>query len=290
MFSSCDVSLCLARWLILQLAQDTIWPRQMPNRPIPSENGRHVIKLLLNGAWRSVVIDHLLPRTKTTHVPLHATTHPATSPSNRSIGPPWLPLILKGYYTAHGGYSLTGSNPAPDVYNLTGWIPERIGLRDGFQREKEWRRVKEGWDKGNVIVTLGTGSRQNVSEGLIPYHAYAVLGEQPRAATCRKWLTGRYYGRIRWGASAQGVRSWDIQTSCGRTGSCPGYGRLESRRRRDDTVRYVSNGRNAWTDNTGLFARTWDQICADFETLSLNWNPALLPVTAKRHWFVPLIF
>jgi len=153
-----------------------IWPQSDAHRPVASENGKHVIKLLLNGAWRSVVIDHLLPRTRNSHLPLHATTHPAASPSGKSIGPAWVPLILKAYYKAHGGYSLAGSNPAPDVYNLTGWIPERIGLRDGFQREKEWRRVKQGWDHGNVIVTLGTGSRQNLSEGLIPYHAYAVLG------------------------------------------------------------------------------------------------------------------
>ena len=84
---------------------------------------------------------------------------------------------MKGYYRAHGGYSLAGSNPAPDVYNLTGWIPERIGLKDGFQREKEYKRIKAGWDQGDVIVTLGTGSPQNLSEGLIPFHAYAVLGE-----------------------------------------------------------------------------------------------------------------
>lgn len=32
---------------------------------------------------------------------------------------------------------------------------------------------------------------------------------------------------------------------------------------------------------------TWDQICSDFETLSLNWDPALFPNTATRHWTWP---
>lgn len=32
---------------------------------------------------------------------------------------------------------------------------------------------------------------------------------------------------------------------------------------------------------------TWDQVCSDFETLSLNWDPALFPNTATRHWTWP---
>lgn len=162
-----------------QLVQSAILPKSAGGSPSRSENGRHVVKLLLNGCWRSVLIDSLLPHSRSTGLPLHATSHPAVTPERplaSSVGPAWIPLLLKGYFKAHGGYSLRGSNPAPDVYTLTGWIPERIGLRDGFQREKEWRRVKEAWDGGNVIVTLGTGSRGSCGDGLVPYHAYAVLG------------------------------------------------------------------------------------------------------------------
>jgi len=31
---------------------------------------------------------------------------------------------------------------------------------------------------------------------------------------------------------------------------------------------------------------TWDQVCGDFEAISLNWDPALCPDTAIRHWYV----
>lgn len=55
------------------------------------------------------------------------------------------------------------------------WIPERIGLKEGFQREKEWKRMKEAWHQGNVMVSLGTGSK--VSEGLVKLHAYGVIRE-----------------------------------------------------------------------------------------------------------------
>ena len=33
---------------------------------------------------------------------------------------------------------------------------------------------------------------------------------------------------------------------------------------------------------------TWDQVCGDFEAISLNWDPALYPNTAIRHWYVIL--
>jgi hypothetical protein len=36
-----------------------------------------------------------------------------------------------------------------------------------------------------------------------------------------------------------------------------------------------------------MFTRTWDAICAEFETLNLNWNPANMPVATKRHWYSP---
>ena len=121
-----------------------------------------------------VTIDSLLPRSKTTQEPLYATAHRIDAASH-GPGPAWIPLLLKAYFKAYGGYSLRGSNPAPDIYSLTGWIPERIGLQEGFQREREWDRIFGAFRKGDVLVTLGSGGAKD--RGLVPYHAYAVLGE-----------------------------------------------------------------------------------------------------------------
>lgn len=160
----------------------------MSGRPRPSENAKHVVKLLLNGAWRGVVVDALLPQSASTGAPLHITTTThrhhnttptATTPTATTFAqttPAWLPLAVKGYFKALGGYSIPGSNPAPDVYAFTGWIPERLDLTTGFQREKEWARVHAAWLKGSVIVTLGTG-RDAEARGLVKHHAYGVVGE-----------------------------------------------------------------------------------------------------------------
>jgi calpain-7 len=87
-------------------------------------------------------------------------------------------LSTKAYYKALGGYDIPGSNPSPDIYAFTGWIPERISLREGFQREKEWKRVFEGWKRGEVLVTLGTGVKGGSIGGmrLVESHAYGVVG------------------------------------------------------------------------------------------------------------------
>lgn len=42
-----------------------------------------------------------------------------------------------------------------------------------------------------------------------------------------------------------------------------------------------------WTTNpSDTMTMSWDEVCSRFETLNLNWDPAMLPVTAVRHWYV----
>lgn len=157
----------------------------MSGRPTRSENAKHVVKLLLNGAWRSVVVDALLPRSTTSARPLHITARAVGGERNggggrgsdEHPGPAWIPIAVKGYFKALGGYSVPGSDPAPDVYAFTGWIPERLTLASGFQREKEWKRLHAAWGRGSVIVTLGSG--REAEPGLVPLHAYGVTGEFP---------------------------------------------------------------------------------------------------------------
>ncbi|KIR26024.1 calpain-like protease palB/RIM13 [Cryptococcus deuterogattii LA55] len=162
---------------------ENLYPQDAHGRPRRSENGKHVLKLLLNGAWRSVVLDSLLPFSKKDGTPLFTTCHPTPHILPTSVGSPWAPLALKGYFKVHGGYSLRGSNPSSDIYEFMEWIPERIRLKEGFQREKEWKKMKEAWHQGNVMVSLGTGSK--VSEGLVKLHAYGVirLGEEGHERT-----------------------------------------------------------------------------------------------------------
>nr|ODN98585.1 calpain-like protease palB/RIM13 [Cryptococcus depauperatus CBS 7855] len=152
---------------------NNLFPQDSRGFPRYSRNGKHILKLLLNGAWRRITFDSLLPYSKKNSAPLYTGFHSQQPDSTAYIRSPWIPLALKGYFKAHGGYSLMGSSPGSDIYEFTGWIPERLNLKDGFKREKEWYRMKEAWLQGDVMVSLGTG--EEVREGLVKRHAYGVV-------------------------------------------------------------------------------------------------------------------
>lgn len=50
--------------------------------------------------------------------------------------------------------------------------------------------------------------------------------------------------------------------------------------------RGVVNSLSRLTPVPHSFSMTWDEVCSKFATLNLNWNPALVPTTAERHWYV----
>ncbi|ORY29529.1 hypothetical protein BCR39DRAFT_531983 [Naematelia encephala] len=247
-----------------RLGQSALYPQAVTGQPKHSENGKHVVKLLLNGAWRQVVIDSLLPRATDTEQPLHATA--TTSPPSTSTScPAWLPLSIKAYFKTLGGYDIRGSNPAPDIYAFTGWIPERSSFKEGMQREKEWLRVYSGWQRGNVLVTLGTG--ETTSDRLIPLHAYGVLDMQVKDGE-------RILEVFDPGASKQ---------SLGQSGLAERMDQLslKSLVTDDSSPSYTSSGGNQ------TFHMTWDEVCTEFEALNVNWNPTTMPVLVKRYWSWP---
>ena len=68
-----------------------------------------------------------------------------------------------------------------DLNALTGWIPERVAIRnnsDEFNKDKEFKRIHERFHQGHCLITLATGEIPEVEAdraGLVPTHAYAML-------------------------------------------------------------------------------------------------------------------
>jgi calpain-7 len=91
-------------------------------KPVPSSNGKYIVRLNFNGCWRKVVIDDRLPVSKT-HRLLHVI-------DRRNLALLWPALLEKAYLKVRGGYDFPGSSSCSDLWTLTGWIPEQVFLQE----------------------------------------------------------------------------------------------------------------------------------------------------------------
>ena len=124
-----------------------------------------MIKMFINGVWRGVEIDDLMPVDEYGRL--------LTAYSNK--GKLWVSLIEKAYMKVHGGYEFNGSNSSRDLYTLTGWLPEKVNLKT-CDREKIFERIKNGYRTNDCLITIGTGLVENEDRvGLVQGHAYGVL-------------------------------------------------------------------------------------------------------------------
>ncbi|KZV85837.1 cysteine proteinase [Exidia glandulosa HHB12029] len=144
-----------------------------PQDDTQSTSGKYVYKMLLNGSWRRIVIDDMLPVNSSTGTLLCASTGPKHVL--------WPSLVEKAYMKTMGGYAFEGSNSCIDLHALIGWIPEPISLNSpSFRKEQTWQRILDGFLSGRCLVTLGTGKTTPSGSGsagiewLIASHDYAV--------------------------------------------------------------------------------------------------------------------
>ncbi|KAF9494200.1 cysteine proteinase [Pleurotus eryngii] len=139
--------------------------------------GRHDLKLFFN------VIDNTLPYHHRTGALLCMSTTPYTiddCDGTQSSGPVlWPSFLEKGYMKLMGGYDFPGSNSTIDIHALTGWIPEHIEIKSpGFEPERTWARIYNGFFSGRCMLTLGTGPTEYAywqGSELLGSHSYAVI-------------------------------------------------------------------------------------------------------------------
>ncbi|KAL1938518.1 hypothetical protein VTO73DRAFT_11541 [Trametes versicolor] len=149
----------------------------------------------------------------------------------------WPSLAEKAYMKLAGGYDFIGSDSSTDLHALAGWIPEHVDIRSsGFQPEKTWSRLAEGYHAGDCVLTLGTGERvpeAGTPVSLLPAHCYAVIGvrndEHRRLTIFDPW----------------------VQTH-------PGDGYQE-----------------VPPSDSRVFDISWDEACNLFDGVYLSWNPSL---------------
>lgn len=154
-----------------RLVTNLIYPQDKHGIPTWNPCGKYMIKFHVNGVFRKVIIDDLLP----------VDGYMGLLCSYSSLEDEfWVSLLEKAYLKLMGGYDFPGSNSSIDLNALTGWIPDRIDLdKNGtFDGLKTMKNLGDKFNSGHVLITVATGDlTEELSErcGLVQNHAYALL-------------------------------------------------------------------------------------------------------------------
>ncbi|KAJ2721085.1 cysteine protease [Coemansia sp. Benny D115] len=234
-----------------------VFPRDAAGAPTASASGRYVVRLFVNGLWRRVVIDDLLPVGSGGRLLCTHSTRGDAGPS----------LAEKAFLKVMGGYDFPGSNASTDLHVLTGWIPEHIFIGDaGFDADATWARLRDGVARGSVLATVATGEMGAAAAaalGLVPAHAYAVLDVR-EACGVRLLQVRNPWRALRWtGAySPTDAAAWTP----------------ELRR----ALSYDPDSEQR--DDRGLFWIDYASVCRRFDAVHLNWDPRAFAHAAARHF------
>ncbi|KAJ4365697.1 cysteine protease [Neocucurbitaria cava] len=251
-----------------QMLSNKLYPydKQL-GKPVPSSNGKYIVRLNFNGCWRKVAIDDRLPLSKT-HRLLHVI-------DRRNPALLWPALLEKAYLKIRGGYDFPGSNSCSDLWTLTGWVPEQVFLQEtDTVPDQLWNRIYNAFQYGDVLVTAGTGkmsSRQERELGLEGQHSYVVLDmketDRDRLLLVKNpWVEGRGW---------RGPRSSAI-SALGSTSSSDSKGTLDTYHKDSIPTQDRPHPTTFWI---GL-----QQVIQHFESLYLNWNPGLFRYRQDIHF------
>lgn len=240
-----------------KLVTTITFPKTRNGEPIYNPFGKYMIKFYINGVARKVIIDDQLPIGRNNELLCSHSTRRSEI---------WVSLLEKAYLKVMGGYDFPGSNSNIDLHTLTGWIPERRSIRDDdFNADLTFNMLLNRMVKGDVLVTMATGSLSTVDEnrtGLVPTHAYAVL--DLRCINNVKLLKLKNpWSHVRWRGnfSELDTRNWTAELK----------------------TALKFNPYDAKAFDNGIFWIDYDSVVRYFDVFYMNWNPELFTFTYCVH-------
>uniref|UniRef100_A0A336MHP3 CSON001666 protein n=1 Tax=Culicoides sonorensis TaxID=179676 RepID=A0A336MHP3_CULSO len=242
-----------------QILTSIIFPRNSKGQPVYNSSGKYSVKLHVNGIPRKVVIDDYLPVGRYNQL--------LCSYSNNKHEF-WVSLLEKAYMKVMGGYDFPGSNSNIDLHALTGWIPERISIRQNdaeFNKDAVYDRLKLGLEKGRCLITVATGELSDAESdrtGLVSTHAYAVL-DMKEVDDVQLILLKNPWSHLRWKGnySELDIVHWTP----------------EMQRALNYDPKLASNYDN------GIFWMDYASLLKFFDVFYINWNPELFQYTYCIH-------
>ncbi|XP_014242151.1 calpain-7-like isoform X2 [Cimex lectularius] len=242
-----------------RLITNIIFPRKKNRQPIYNPSGKYMVKLMINGVQRKVIIDDRLPVNKKNQL--------LSSFSTRK-GELWISLLEKAYMKVMGGYNFPGSNSNIDLHALTGWIPERILIQNEeevFNAEATFRMLSQRLKRGDLLLTVATPEMTQTEAdraGLVSLHAYAVLDIR-QIDGVKLFQLKNPWSHVRWKGnySELDATHWDANLC--------------------QTLDYDPT-KAAFFDN-GVFWIDYKSVLHFFDVFYLNWNPNLFSYTFCLH-------
>ncbi|KAK8750520.1 hypothetical protein OTU49_014879 [Cherax quadricarinatus] len=240
-----------------RLITDIIFPKNRSGDPVYNPCGKYMIKLHINGIPRKVIIDDRLP------VGHHGELLCSYSTNKNEF---WISLVEKSYLKVMGGYDFPGSNSNIDLYALTGWIPERVSIKDkDFNKEGTFRKIIDRFHHGDVLVTMATGEMSDGEAdraGLVPTHAYAML-DIKEVKGKRLLMLKNPWSHLRWKGN---------------------YSEMDQEHWTPEMCRLLNyDPKSAQTFDNGVFWIDYDSLCHFYDVIYMNWNPRLFSHTYCIH-------
>ncbi|XP_064402282.1 calpain-7-like isoform X2 [Halichondria panicea] len=265
--ASLTVSADYERKFKTRLVTRLIHPQNRNGEPIMNPNGKYLVSFNLNGCRRKVEIDDRLPISNSGEL--------LCSYSNNS-DEFWVSLIEKAYMKVMGGYDFPGSSSNIDLHALTGWIPERAGLKE--TNNELFDKMEQSLRKGNALLTVATGElseAQAERAGLVATHAYAILNVvQYKGLKLLQLKNPWSHKRWKGNYSEHDQTHWTPE--------------LRRALKFDQT--------QALEVDNGVFWIDWASLCKFFDVAYLNWKPELFahkstihdvwkPNAAEKDWY-----
>ncbi|OQV18704.1 Calpain-7 [Hypsibius exemplaris] len=241
-----------------KLISSIIYPQNRQGDPMYNPSGKYMVKLNINGVPRKIIIDDLLPVSRYGDI-LCSYSH-----NKQEI---WVSLLEKAYMKVMGGYDFPGSNSNIDLHALTGWIPERVSIKqkEEFKPDEFFMKISERHRKGDVLATVATGEmsdKESERTGLVPAHAYALLDVREVQGK-HLFLLKNPWSHMRWKGnfSERDTKHWTpaLKTA----------------------LNY--NPESAAQFDNGVFWIDYASVLQFFDVFYLNWNPALFKYTYCVH-------